>query len=328
MYPWFQVDSNIGAKPDVLKISRCTDCSRETTVGRLVLFWCLVDQFGDIVEDESLRPRPELDGLLRDYAVVDLITLAGGDAAFWEAVVSSGWMLETEAGLWLPGFEERFSENAKRRHAAAKRQQKKRRLADQPAPKLKKKTATKAAEKRAESPVTSVTRDRDSRREEKRREERTEEPPPPPKTAPPVAVAGAAFEGWTDAAKAISSAGVSDVQGSIAAAKELGRVPSDVIADARAWTTSEATRFDSPAALAFRVRNGRWPKPTTRQAGQTERDRLERRHGALLASLSREAERELCEAAGVVFDVGLGGFLARDRLQVLRFLDQGQEVPA
>jgi len=134
------------------------------------------------------------------------------------------------------------------------------------------------------------------------------------------------LEGWAFAAKQISAAGVSDVQGSIRAAKSIGRKAADVIADAVAWTTTESTRFDSPAALAFRVSNGSWPRPTKPVDGRSQRERLERRHGAFLASLSPAAERMLCEAAGVSRDEDLGGIRAADRRSVLEYLERKEEA--
>lgn len=155
---WFQIDNDIASKPEVRRIVRTSREEVATVVGRLALFWCLVDRYGDLVQEDE-RPREDLDGLLPDYTVADLEEMCGGKRQFWELVIETGWLFEDGKGLWITGFHLRFSENAKRRLAANKRKIRQRLRED------------------GTIPVTSVTRKRDIRKEESRGDKNI----PPPK---------------------------------------------------------------------------------------------------------------------------------------------------
>ena len=127
MADWFECDSNLATKPEVIEIRRSTRVEVATIIGRLIMLWSLVDQHGDLL-DESERPdeRPELDGIVPGYQLVDLEDCIGGDAAFWASVVKAGWIYQHSLGVLIPGFDRRFSQNSKRRTSASKRKQKQR----------------------------------------------------------------------------------------------------------------------------------------------------------------------------------------------------------
>lgn len=124
---WLQVDSNIGTKPEIRRIRRETGTEAAVIVGRIVLFWCLVDQHGSSLgPTERPAGRDDLDGIIPDYQIADLIDEIGGDWQFWWAVVSTGWLYETPSGLLIPGFSRRFSLCSKERANATVRKQRQR----------------------------------------------------------------------------------------------------------------------------------------------------------------------------------------------------------
>jgi hypothetical protein len=124
---WLQVDSNIGTKPEIRRIRRETGTESAVIVGRIVLFWCLVDQHGSALgAGERPAGRDDLDGIIPDYQIADLIDEIGGDWKFWWAVVSTGWLYEVPAGLLIPGFARRFSLCSKERANASVRKQRQR----------------------------------------------------------------------------------------------------------------------------------------------------------------------------------------------------------
>ncbi|MHC4877605.1 MAG: hypothetical protein ACYTGL_14010 [Planctomycetota bacterium] len=197
MADWFQVDSNLGDKPEVRQIRRATREEVATICGRLVLFWALVDQHGDLLDEDERPGGSDLDGIIPGYCLEDLEDTIGGSVEFWQAVCSTGWLAAEERGLLVPGFERRFETNAKRRAAAARR---KRRQRNRDAGITG--TSTKASRTPVAEPelpddrqrVTKVTPGRDesvTRGEERRGEKKTEQKisspsAPPAKSLPPV----------------------------------------------------------------------------------------------------------------------------------------------
>ena len=157
---WFECDSNLAGKPEVMRIRRVAGCGVDVVVGRLVMLWSIVDQYG-IAVPENERPlgRADLDGLVPEYGIDDLIDRIGGYRDFWAAVVSTGWLAESPDGLRIPGFESRFSASSKRRADACKRKQRQR---------------IRNAETPCDNNVTDVTKKRDDRTGQ----DRTVNPPP------------------------------------------------------------------------------------------------------------------------------------------------------
>lgn len=196
---WFECDSNLSSKPEIKQIRRNTGCDVATIVGRLVMLWSLVDQHGDLL-DESERPdeRPDLDGIIPGYAVADLIEDIGGDQAFWNAVIMTGWLAESRHGLLIPGFDRRFSTCSKQRAAASRRKMRQRQrdkgVIPTPAPvtppvtdPVDETTSDQPRDEVSRDRVTSVTRKRDNRTGQDRTEH---SPPPSPAGDPDAASSG------------------------------------------------------------------------------------------------------------------------------------------
>lgn len=187
MADWFQIDSNLPQKPEVRQIRRSTREEKSTIVGRLVMFWALVDQHGDLLDEHERPDGTDFDGLIPGYTIEDLEDEIGGDRDFWESVSNTGWLREDSRGVLVPGFDRRFETNAKRR-AEASRRKRRQRNRETGVTGTSTKTSRKAAETPEELPddrrrVTNVTTSRDksvTRGEERRREERTEEEIPSP----------------------------------------------------------------------------------------------------------------------------------------------------
>lgn len=104
---WIPIDCNLGMKPEVLAIAASTGVTQEVVIGRMVRLWAWawhVTADGTIGVSLSMLP-----------------SVAGGDEAFWEAVQSAGWLEATDSTVTIPGWEERFSNAAKRRLLDARR---------------------------------------------------------------------------------------------------------------------------------------------------------------------------------------------------------------
>lgn len=111
MAQWMQVDLDLPDKPETQMIVLATGLPIDVVVGRLVMFWRLVER-------ECYRRNA---GVLPKYTTAILGNLCGGDAAFWEEVCVAGWLAKTADGLEVPGWSERFSPEAKKRAQAAMR---------------------------------------------------------------------------------------------------------------------------------------------------------------------------------------------------------------
>ena len=98
---WIPIDCNLGTKPEVLTVAAATSESIEVVLGRMVRLWSWA---WHVTADGTIRvPRSMLS------------TVAGGDENFWLAVEKAGWLLSTEDSITIPGWEERFSNAAKKR---------------------------------------------------------------------------------------------------------------------------------------------------------------------------------------------------------------------
>lgn len=108
---WIPIDLAIETKPEVLRLLARTGLPREVVIYRL---WKLWGWFSLNSSDGTLDATPEL-----------LALACGGDADFWRAVESVGWLhFDSEAErATLPGWDTRFSKAAKARLLNARRQQ-------------------------------------------------------------------------------------------------------------------------------------------------------------------------------------------------------------
>ncbi len=105
---WVPVDVNLAEKPEVLELCEITGLDVEVVVFRLFRLW-------------GWFQLHSADGHAR-VTLKRFTSVAGGDAQFWEAVKSVGWLDETSDGIRIPKWDERFSNAAKSKKRAAMRQ--------------------------------------------------------------------------------------------------------------------------------------------------------------------------------------------------------------
>ena len=105
---WFPVDVNLADKPEVLELCELTGLDVEVVVFRLFRLWGWFQMHSS-------------DGDAR-VTLKRFTTVAGGDAKFWQAVTRVGWLEETEHGIRIPKWSDRFSNSAKSKKRAALRQ--------------------------------------------------------------------------------------------------------------------------------------------------------------------------------------------------------------
>jgi len=120
---YIPIDHELPLTPQVLALHERTGADVDQIVGRLALFWCLVD-------------RMTTDGRLPGIGPVALARQCGGDVAFWEAVAGVGWLDIDEAGVAMPDYQRRFSQGARRRmkDRCRKADDRRRAAADPPPP--------------------------------------------------------------------------------------------------------------------------------------------------------------------------------------------------
>lgn len=243
MAEWFQLDTNIGTKPEVLRVRRMTGETLDTVVGRLVLFWVQVDQHGALLaEDERPSGRDDLDGIIPDYTVSELCDLCGGESEFWSAVASTGWIAELSQGIAFPGYLDRFENSAKNRAKAARRKQRQR--------------LREAGVIPSSEGVTGVTEERDQRERESQSVESEKKSPP----IPPAGGggggdldqdsggagnshasglrsndAGGSVAGWGDVSRELAACGVDLTDKAVKAAKRAGATPGHCLAVIGHW---------------------------------------------------------------------------------------------
>jgi hypothetical protein len=110
---WFPVDVSLDTKPEVQELVDLTGEPVEVIVFRLLKLWGWVQLN---TADGRFRSTP-----------VRLGRICGGEASFWEAVASVGWLIFDGETAQIPKWEERFGGAAKRRALKNRRQDKWRR---------------------------------------------------------------------------------------------------------------------------------------------------------------------------------------------------------
>jgi hypothetical protein len=110
---WFPVDVSLDTKPEVQELVDLTGEPVEVIVFRLLKLWGWVQLN---TADGRFRSTPARLG-----------RICGGDAPFWEAVATVGWILFDGETAQIPKWEERFGGAAKRRALKNSRQSKWRR---------------------------------------------------------------------------------------------------------------------------------------------------------------------------------------------------------
>ena len=115
---WIPIDCNLGMKPEVLAISATTNEPPDVVIGRMVRLWAWA---WHVTADGTIGVTIEM-----------LPTVAGGDLPFWQAVEKAGWLATDGKSVTIPGWEERFSNAAKRRLLDARRKSVRRMSAECP----------------------------------------------------------------------------------------------------------------------------------------------------------------------------------------------------
>jgi hypothetical protein len=110
---WFPVDVSLDTKPEVQELVDLTGEPVEVIVFRLLKLWGWVQLN---TADGRFRSTPARLG-----------RICGGDAPFWEAVATVGWIVFDGETAQIPKWEERFGGAAKRRAQKNSRQSKWRR---------------------------------------------------------------------------------------------------------------------------------------------------------------------------------------------------------
>ena len=110
---WFPVDVSLDTKPEVQELVDLTGEPVEVIVFRLLKLWGWVQLN---TADGRFRSTPARLG-----------RICGGDAPFWEAVATVGWIVFDGETAQIPKWEERFGGAAKRRALKNSRQSKWRR---------------------------------------------------------------------------------------------------------------------------------------------------------------------------------------------------------
>lgn len=115
---WFPVDVSLDTKPEVQELVDLTGEPVEVIVFRLLKLWGWVQLN---TADGRFRSTPARLG-----------RICGGEASFWEAVASVGWIVFDGETARIPKWEERFGGAAKRRALKNRRQDKWRRIGGAP----------------------------------------------------------------------------------------------------------------------------------------------------------------------------------------------------
>lgn len=108
---WVPVRTDLVRCREIIEIARATGRTTHESAGLTVGLW-------------GWASHETHDGLLARLRLADLCVAVGADEAFWNAVVASGWLLETPAGLVIPNFERWNGATAKARLQKTLRQKK------------------------------------------------------------------------------------------------------------------------------------------------------------------------------------------------------------
>lgn len=204
---WIPVDCNLGMKPEVLEVAAATHEPIEVVVGRMVRLW-------------SWAWHVTADGTIR-VPLAMLGTVAGGDEAYWQAVERAGWLVVSDDCITIPGWEERFSNAAKRR------------LLDARAKSVRRVSATCPHDKRTDCGL-----------EERRGEEKREEhiPAAPVPTSKPPAASGSRAKAAISWSAHAGFTGITDADRQAWATAYPGAVLAQELAKATEWLKANPKR--------------------------------------------------------------------------------------
>lgn len=107
---WIKVDTNLPDKPEVLRIARRLDISKDSVVGKLIRVWGWFD-------------TNSVDGLVDGVVDADIDAIAY-QQGFADALVSVGWLVVDNQAekVTCPNFERHNGESAKKRALKNERQ--------------------------------------------------------------------------------------------------------------------------------------------------------------------------------------------------------------
>lgn len=107
---WIKVDTNLPDKPEVLRIARRLDISKDSVVGKLIRVWGWFD-------------TNSVDGVVDGVVDADIDAIAYQDG-FAAALVSVGWLQVDNSAekVTCPNFERHNGESAKKRALKTERQ--------------------------------------------------------------------------------------------------------------------------------------------------------------------------------------------------------------
>lgn len=222
---WFPVDVSLDTKPEVQELVDLTGQPVEVIVFRLLKLWGWVQLN---TADGRFRSTPARLG-----------RICGGDAAFWEAVASVGWIVFDGETAQIPKWEERFGGAAKRRALKNRRQDKWRRTggADVDA-----REAQVRLQERLPQDITG--QDRTEEEIQQAAPVATDDPPKASRSAAPK-VGWSAVAGWE---------GITDADRQEWAAAFPGAVLDQELAKATAWLHANPSKAGKRNWRAFLVR--------------------------------------------------------------------------
>jgi len=110
---WIEWEKGLVRKPEVLRIARLMGCTPQHAAACCMMVWEWAE---DVTEN----------GIIPGITAADVSFAAGVDGIA-EAMITAGWLLETDDSVVLPNWERHNGEPAKRRAVDAMRKRAKRR---------------------------------------------------------------------------------------------------------------------------------------------------------------------------------------------------------
>jgi hypothetical protein len=227
---WFPVDVSLDTKPEVQELVDLTGDPVEVIVFRLLKLWGWVQLN---TADGRFRSTPARLG-----------RICGGEASFWEAVASVGWIVFDGETAQIPKWEERFGGAAKRRALKNRRQDKWRRTGVAPVDAV---VDAREAQVRLQARLPQDITEQDRTREEIQAAPVATSDPPKRRKRPqhPDAVSWSADAGWQ---------GITDADRSEWSKAFPGAVLDQELAKATAWLHAHPERAGKRKWRAFIVR--------------------------------------------------------------------------
>ena len=148
---WIKLEVITPQKPEIFIMSEQLQIDPDAVLGKVIRLWCYFDQH--LLSGNASGNAP---------LTVTLIDAVGRVKGFTDALLSVGWLTQTDKGLRIPNFDRHNGKTAKNRALTARRvAQHKKRSANAPLtvgalPREEKSTSTKEAPNGASSDVWSL----------------------------------------------------------------------------------------------------------------------------------------------------------------------------